>query len=269
MGQCGCVPGVGGFYCIGSDLYQCTGGGTEWLMDKCASAASCAEHHLFHCGCATLAAATTPLVPLLKKQGAPSFKVVGVALFAATLGSATQLEQTPSVLDQVLSPHHEFDPSKGLIGPKTQHSPPYDSELSSKLAAAGYVSSGTFADCQLFSPKGLVLMLMIAPESGAPSGTSFDLANGPIIPNSSFPMSLGTDLYREGVLIDPTGDGSFPPSSFVTPGTDGYSHAIYAWSTGVAFIPPETPVKGSYVWRVDLTSPGQGGWQIDVPFVVQ
>jgi hypothetical protein len=271
QGVCACSNGaITGVFCKGSDLYDCQSG-NEVLLEQCASTASCTAGIPYkHCGCTTTSVTPTALNPTVIKVGNPDFKPVGLVVYAAQVGNnPIQMEWMGNVIDSVLKPLHQVDYTKNIIAPMTPHAPPYDSELPDGVTAAGLVASSTFGDCQVFPPNGIMLQVMIVPDTGAPNGKSFDSVSGPIVPNTDFPMFVGQDTYLNGVLTDPTGDANYPPSTFVTPATDGYSHVIYTWATGVGWVPPGMSVKGNYVWKIEMYAANGGGWSIDVPFVVQ
>jgi hypothetical protein len=51
-------------------------------------------------------------------------------------------------------------------------------------------------------PSGVYLGFVLAPGPGAPNGSAFDFASGPIIPNSVFPVLVRGDVFLNGALFE-------------------------------------------------------------------
>jgi hypothetical protein len=70
----------------------------------------------------------------------------------------------------------------------TPHDGPYDTELSTNAAAAGFVNRSVFPKSAItFNPNGVYLAMMWLPDPGI-TGSSRDFISGPVIPNSLFPF---------------------------------------------------------------------------------
>jgi hypothetical protein len=268
--ECNVGPG-GGVYCDNDVLTDCSYLGKKSMLEQCSTAQSCSDGLKYgHCGCTTQSVAATTPTYQLTKIGNPIFKPIGMTLFAAPAGTdPIAMELIGSTAQAIYAGKHLLNTTLNALVPGTPHQPPYDDEIPNGVAAQGYFVSNTFADCQLYPTSGVYFLFFVAPDVGAPTGKSADFTSGPIVPNTIFPMFLGTDLFREGVLVDPTGDSNYPPSTAITPGTDGYSHLPVTWVTGEGWIPKGTPVKGNYSWKLDLIDKNGNGWTITVPYKVQ
>jgi len=270
LGRCNDCPQLGQ-YCDGSTFSECGMYGEKSVVEQCDSAQSCSDGlGSLHCGCTTQSVTATSPSYQLTKIGSPVFKPIGMTLFAAPAGvHPTAMELIGPTVQGIYGTLHLMNATQNGLIPGIAHQPPYDNEIANGVAAKGYFVSNTFADCQMYPTSGVYVLFFVAPDVGAPMGKSADFDSGPIVPNSIFPMFLGQDLYREGVLVDPVGDGYFPASTAITPGTEGYSHLPVTWVTGMGWVPTGTPVKGDYSWKLDVIDKNGSGWTITVPFTVQ
>jgi hypothetical protein len=186
----------------------------------------------------------------LTRVGNPIWRPTDFHLFTAPC------EPTPQAFEAVA------DLIVPIPAPRTD--PPYDNLLSVRLAAAGFQDASIFIPSDIDGhPSGIYFAHMIIPDPGV-TGSSFDFASGPIIPNSLFPITDDTDILRNGVIMDGQLDGQFPPSV----GFAGKSHDAALFCDDAVFFPPGTPLPGSYAWRSVLRDAGGNGWNIVAPFQV-
>jgi hypothetical protein len=267
--QCPCPVGTAdGPYCDGASVYVCTDGFVGDLLRTCPTNTSCENGLSSNSCCATASVPSAPLSPQITAFGTPHYRVAEVQLFAAPFGPTQQT--LVSTLTTFFAGLHRIDTFFGYgLLPGTPHAPPYATELATLMAQQGYVSSSRFADCDLVPTRGIGLVYSLVPSSDAPTGKTADYAAGPILPNACFPMQNDTSWFREGILIDPTGDSFVPPATVATSSVDGYSHVIIGFNTNSDYVPAGTPLTGSYLWRVVSTDAQGNGYIIDVPFTVE
>ncbi len=60
------------------------------------------------------------------------------------------------------------------------------------------------------APSGLTLSATIIPDEGAPMGRTPDFENGPMIPETIFPIHVDGDLRRDDAIYDPEFDSDYP-----------------------------------------------------------
>jgi hypothetical protein len=170
----------------------------------------------------------------------------------------------------LVSPNHAYDANDNVIGPAIAHAGPYDDELFSLVSAKGLTAKQAFSEAEFTPPSGVVIMLNIVPSAGAATGSSFDFASGPIMPNALFPMIVDGDVLRDGVMYDPNFDSAFPGYPAMTPPIvkDGPSHLLWFFGENSFFGPPNTPATGSYELKVTMTDSGGAGWLVHIPFTV-
>lgn len=152
-----------------------------------------------------------------------------------------------------------------VIGPKVPRDPPYDNELADHLASAGFHDATNFLPSDIDGqPSGIYFAYALVPDPGT-TGSSFDFASGPIIPNSLFPLTFDHDLLRNGIIVDPdVFDDQVPPFA----GFAGHSHIKFLVESDASFFPPGTDLPGSWEYRSLLRDKGGNGWDIVAPFQV-
>ena len=214
-----------------------------------------------------------PKVVHLEKIGDPTWKPIDFHLFAAPIGTADSgyaefLQTTLSILPP---PNHVFHPQLG-VGPGAPHQPPYDSEIDDGVENQGYRESNRFRDGEFSSGSGVFLAWMNVPHHGT-TGSSPDFASGPIISNSLFPIHASGVAYHNDEVFDPylvpdvdvpPLDGNLDPPFDV----DGHSHFPFFTATTADFGPPGGKLKGSYVYKIDMTDTQGNGWHIEAHFSV-
>jgi hypothetical protein len=150
----------------------------------------------------------------------------------------------------------------------TPHGPPYDTELSTNAAAAGFVSQQVFPESAIKqNPNGVYFMIMLLPDPGV-VGSSRDFASGPIIPNSLFPMSTKAEMWLNGVSVETLQDGVFNPRAGDLP-FDGASHRApsqavwWPWANDANAGP-----TGYHEIRWSIRDNQGNGWDMVAPFQV-
>jgi len=215
--------------------------------------------------CAWLIAAPVQLLAAapvigLTEVGSPIWKVGDFQLFTAP--ASTFPDAFLETLDAML-------PLEGPgVTTYTPHPGPYDQELSTNAAAAGFVSSNVFPKSAItFDPNGIYFMYMMLPDPGI-TGSSRDFASGPIIPNSLFPFTSNAAMYLDGVKVETLQDdfllnvrnGDLPHQ--------GQSHRApsqvvwYPWADS-----PAGPL-GSHELRMSVRDNEGNGWDMVAAFEV-
>jgi hypothetical protein len=143
----------------------------------------------------------------------------------------------------------------------TPHGPPYETELSTNAAAAGFVNRSVFPrEAIMGDPNRIVFAHMLLPDPGI-TGSSRDFASGPVIPHSLFPLTGDSEWWNDGAL-------GFDPGPFlisVRPSDqpfDGSSHRLPIsthWNRGADNL-------GNYEFRQTFRDAQGNGWDIVAPF---
>jgi hypothetical protein len=204
--------------------------------------------------CADQSAAQSPVT--LTQIGSPIWRPVDFQTFIAPIepqaaGDATTAKLLP------------LDPLFGATTYTTPHQPPYDTELSTGAAAAGFVNQTVFPrEAILGNPLGVLLAFILLPDPGI-IGSSRDFASGPVIPNSLLPLAASSEIWKDGALSLDQGDGPFPVRPTDEP-FDGASHRFAFssyWNRGANNL-------GNYEYRWSLVDLEGHGWEIVAPFQV-
>ncbi|MDZ4779483.1 MAG: PEP-CTERM sorting domain-containing protein [Planctomycetia bacterium] len=196
----------------------------------------------------------------LTQIGSPNWRPADFQLFTAP--AAPFPDAFLNTLDQLLP----------LEGPGTTtytpHLGPYDTELSTNAAAAGFVNQNVFPQSAIMlDPNGVYFAFMMLPDPGV-TGSSRDFASGPVIPNSLFPMTTHAEMWLDDVLVETLQDGIFN----IRPGDapfDGASHRApaqvvwYPWADD-----PNAGPLGDHEIRWSLTDVQGNGWEMVAPFTV-
>jgi hypothetical protein len=195
-------------------------------------------------------AAQAPTISLTK-IGSPIWRPADIQVFSAPD------DQTTTAL--LRGPN---DPPRDATTYTTPHGPPYDSELSTNMAAAGFVSRSVFPrEAIAHNPNAIHLALMVLPDPGI-TGSSRDFASGPIIPNSLFPFTSGGEMWRNGALAANFGDSQVAPFRPTDLPFEGMSHRLtfsFYWNAGANNL-------GNYEYRKSLRDAEGNGWDIVAPF---
>jgi hypothetical protein len=197
---------------------------------------------------------------VLTKVGSPIWKPTDFQLFTAPAGP-TQAAFN-GTLDLLL-------PLEGPGAPAyTPHAGPYDQELSTNTAAAGFVNKSVFPKSAiLFNPNGVFLSYMLLPDPGV-TGSSRDFASGPLIPNSLFPFNSLATMHLDGALVETLQDQSIN----IRAGDVGFTGASHRAPSQAVWYPwandPNAGPLGSHEIRWRLTDNQGNGWNIAAPFQV-
>jgi hypothetical protein len=167
---------------------------------------------------------------------------------------------------------HTIDLLLPLEGPSADpyvpHQPPYDMELSTNAAAAGFVYQTVFDQSAItFDPNGVWLAMMLLPDPGI-IGSSRDFESGPVISNSLFPLATHAEMWLDGAKVETLQDGSIN----VRAGDadfDGASHRAliqavwWPWADD-----PNAGPLGHHELRWSLRDVQNNGWNIVAQFNV-
>jgi hypothetical protein len=190
-------------------------------------------------------AAQAPAVTLTQ-IGAPIWRPADFQIFSAPGTTDEDRQRTRGAirpLDRAIEPY------------TTPHGPPYDSELSTDMAAAGFVSRSVFPrEAIMGNPNVIHRAFLLLPEPGI-TGSSRDFASGPVIPKSLFPITSSTELWKDGALAFDHGDAVFNVRPSDQP-FEGASHRTvfgYYWDSGAENV-------GNYEYRGSLRDTQGNGW---------
>jgi hypothetical protein len=150
----------------------------------------------------------------------------------------------------------------------TPHAPPYNTELSTNAAAAGFVQQSVFPlDAITFNPNAVWFVMMWVPDPGV-TGSSRDFASGPVIPNSLFPFTTHSEMWLNGAKVETLQDGPVN----VRPGDMGFTGASHRAPGQAVWYPwaddPNAGPAGNYELRWSLRDNQGNGWDIAAPFRV-
>ena len=206
-------------------------------------------------------------VPIgLTKVGSPIWKPTDFQLFTAP--AAPFPDAFFDTLDMLL-------PLEGPGVPVyTPHAPPYDNELSTNAAAAGFVNQTVFPrDAITLNPNGVYLVQMWVPDPGI-TGSSRDFASGPVIPNSLFPFTSHAEMWLDGVKVETLQDQmvNIRPDAPGKPGDVGFTGASHRAPSQVVWYPwaddPNAGPLGNHEIRGSLRDVQGNGWDIVAAFKV-
>ncbi len=150
----------------------------------------------------------------------------------------------------------------------TPHAGPYDTELSTNAAAAGFVNQQVFPESAItLSPNGVYFAMMWLPDPGI-TGSSRDFASGPVIPNSLFPFNSHAEMWLDGVKVETLQDQMIN----IRAGDVGFTGASHRAPSQVVWYPwaddPNAGPLGSHEIRWSLRDIQGNGWDISAPFEV-
>jgi hypothetical protein len=150
----------------------------------------------------------------------------------------------------------------------TPHQAPYDTELSTNAAAAGFVQQTVFPrNAITLDPNGVYLAMMWLPDPGV-TGSSRDFASGPVIPNSLFPFTSFSEIFLGGVKVETLQDQMVN----IRAGDVGFTGASHRAPSQVVWHPwaddPNAGPLGNYEIRWQLRDIQGNGWNIVSRFQV-
>jgi hypothetical protein len=155
----------------------------------------------------------------------------------------------------------------------TPHAGPYDTELSTNAAAAGFVNQQVFPESAItLNPNGVYFVMMWLPDPGV-TGSSRDFASGPVIPNSLFPFTSLAEMWLDGVKVETLQDQmlNIRPDAPGKPGDVGFDGASHRAPSQVVWYPwadSGAGPTGYHEIRWSLRDNQSNGWDIVAPFTV-
>jgi hypothetical protein len=197
-------------------------------------------------------AAQAPTISLTK-IGSPIWRPVDFQLFSAPV--EPDAAATTSAALQPLDP-------RGVTTYTTPHGPPYDTELSTNAAAAGFINRRVFLREAMDYPNAIFSAFMWLPNPGI-TGSSRDFASGPVIPNSLYPMTQSGEVWKDGALHYDYGESL----SQVRPTDQPFDGASHRFSRSY-FGNRDADNVGNYEFHRSLRDAQGNGWDIVVPFQV-
>lgn len=209
--------------------------------------------------------ARRPLVLDKVQAGNPTWDLLGFQLFSATVKpdavrwmTYSSLGGTRHVLAMSQTGGHDLIPGQ-------PHQGPYDDEMGLAVKQKGYENRSAFLRIEATYPKGLVLIGAFVPRAGSPSGSSPDFADGPIIPNSVFPIKGGHAITLDEKNVFSLSYGKLALDHLPTPRSeDGWSHLFDL--TYIQF--GGNSASGDYRWTVTATDKTGAGWQVTLGFTI-
>lgn len=159
--------------------------------------------------------------------GTPVFDITSTLLFAA-----------PTDIFPTLVPNHF---------PRSVHAPPYGQEFADGLAMKGITEAHEFSVSDFTDTSAVHLAYVIEPKETAPTGSSPDYADGPVIPN---PIIITGDVFLNDAPYELM---AFDLTPSPAPGIDGASHYVVENWENSAFAPPGLEsLVGDYEYRLTL-----------------
>jgi hypothetical protein len=197
-----------------------------------------------------------PPAVTLTQVGSPIWRPVDFQLFSAP---GYEEEDFRSTVD-ALEPLH---PPADATTYTTPHDPPYDAELSTNAAAAGFVNRSVFLrEALAGNPNVMFSAFMLVPDPGI-TGSSRDFASGPVIPSSLFPIAESAETWKDGALNFDHGDGPLHIRPTDQP-YDGISHRV----RGLSYWNRGGNTLGNWEFRWSLRDAQDNGWDIVAPFQI-
>jgi hypothetical protein len=196
--------------------------------------------------------AAQPPAVTLTQIGSPIWRLADFQVFSApgyTEEDRTRTRAAIRPLDRLAEPYI------------TPHGPPYDSELSIDMAAAGFVSRSVFPrEAIMGNPNVIHRAYLLLPDPGI-TGSSRDFASGPVIPDSVFPITSSGKVWKDGAPEFDLGGGQFDvrPTDQPFDGTSHRTSFTYYWNRGADNV-------GDYEFRSSLRDTQGNGWDFVAPF---
>jgi hypothetical protein len=138
------------------------------------------------------------------------------------------------------------------------------------IAALEYHQGVQFNRSEFSNGMGVWLTWMTVPATST-TGSSPDFDSGPIIANSLFPIHVEGVTEHNGQMFN-QGLASFdvPALDQLDPPflVDGSSHFPVYIADNADFGPPGANLRGSYVFRIQITDATGNGWQVEAHFAV-
>jgi hypothetical protein len=197
--------------------------------------------------------AAQPPAVTLTQIGSPIWRPADFQLFSVPVEPDTAVRP----INRGLEPLQPLGPDEPYTTP---HAPPYDTELSTNAAAAGFINRSIFPREVMDYPNGIVFAYLLLPDPGI-TGSSRDFAAGPVIPNSLFPITRTGTVRKDGALEYDYGDSQVIVRPTDQP-FDGSSHRLFFqtyWNRGAENV-------GNYEFHRSLRDAQGNGWDIVAQF---
>jgi hypothetical protein len=197
--------------------------------------------------------AAQPPTVKLTQIGAPIWRPVDFQLF-----SAPREPDAGAATFRALEPLQPLGPGEPYTTP---HGPPYDTELSTNAAAAGFLNRSVFPRNAITNdPNAIFFAYLLLPDPGI-TGSSRDFASGPVIPNSLFPITRSGTVWKDGALSYEYEESSIVVRLSDQP-FDGSSHR----SSGQNYWNSGDDNVGNYEFHRSLRDAQGNGWDFVTPF---
>ena len=128
--------------------------------------------------------------------GDPAFEIVGHATVASPLSHTEHWDD----LDDIFGPSNLVVEGAGVV-PVEPINISIDEHVRREVAASGRINTNVFAVEEIFWERNWTSLLNLSPTSPAPTGSSPQSPNGPIIPNDIFPLTHQFKLYQNGSQV--------------------------------------------------------------------
>jgi hypothetical protein len=211
----------------------------------------------------------------IERIGNPTWRPVDFHIVAGEIGTLDSgFDKFGATISAMLPPpNHVLGPCG--ICPGDPHAPPYDKEFAEGIAASGFHEGVRFSEEEMLNGMAIFVTYMVVPRANAPSGSSPDFANGPIIPHSVFPIHVEGQSTVDGRPFDPflVITDVLTLDDFGFPGYDGHSHFPMFIATNDEFRElagrPPMDIEGSHLYKFRMTDTTGQGWVIKARFTVE
>lgn len=211
----------------------------------------------------------------IQRIGNPTWRPVDFHLFAAEIGTLDSgFDKFGETIATILPPpNHVLGPCG--ICPGDPHVGPYDGELTAGVTASGFNEGVLFREDDMLNGMGVFITYMVVPRANAPSGSSPDSANGPIIPHSVFPIHIEAKSFVDNRPFDPFLAIFDVPAldDLGFPGFDGHSHFPMFIVTNDELRElggrPPMDIEGRHLYRIVMTDSTGQGWVIKGRFTIE
>lgn len=217
--------------------------------------------------------------------GTPAWNVGEIVLWSAPAGMGPEAVIEIDELFDGVHTFAAFDLLTVLTSPaEALPSADWDFLLPLMLEAMTRRVNNTFPAAALATPNAIYLGYTIYPD-GTTTGSSFDAASGPIIPNGLYPFTIDMAVTQNGgpyIDADPAEIPSYAGfATFIPPGGaapldavpgagqgDTYRHLVSLIADFLS-VAPGGNLAGTYVWTLNLRDTTMAGYDIVVSFTLQ
>ncbi len=204
--------------------------------------------------------------------GNPLWEPAGFVLFSGPVGQDGDFSDYFTTLASLYPPpNHGFNSTTGNVIPGQPHAGPYTGEPLAGVLANNYKHGNVYNVPDFAGHNGVILAFVFVPRAGAPTGTTPDSANGPMIPNSVYPIHQTGVTLRNGATFDEAWDFFIPDvNSAIGTGTtyQGWSHQPIFEGEVAEFGPPGTPATGNYSTTIQYLDQQGNGWTVNWQYTV-